>query len=84
MSTKEIIHTSLEKELVRKLYGYSQNGKLNNGIETVVKLLDLKNKQSESDKVFLNDIADRIVMNGTYENHSDIVRLRNIAKYGRD
>ena len=79
---KESIHTTLTKKAVRTLLKYSTNGSLNSGIENAVELLNQKEKLHESDEIFLNNIADRMVMRGGHENESDVLRLRNIAKYG--
>jgi len=79
---KEPIHTTLNKKTIRTLMKYSTNGSLNNGIENTVELLNYKEQLNESDETFLNNIADRIVIRGGYENAPDVMRLRNIAKYG--
>ena len=80
--SKKPIHTTLMEKTVRTLMKYSTNGSLNSGIENAVKLLNHKERLNESDETFLNNIADRIVMNGGHENGSDVLRLRNITKYG--
>jgi len=80
--SKEPIHTTLMKKTRHTLMKYSTNGSLNSGIENAVELLNQKEKLYESDKTFLNNIADRMVMYGGHENGSDVSRLRNISRYG--
>lgn len=82
MTQQISIHTTATEENIKFLKCCGSNKTLKSGIEFIIESVRQKNNLLKSDQMFLNDIADKLVINGKHENTPEVMRLRSIASHG--